>query len=113
MRAYFLVCLFLLAFLHAESLPKWAKECVVVAKKDRVLACGEGMIMSGNIDYALDLAKTNATDKILSFLHDNVSNATMEVNAKSVKTSYIGAKKVYVLLEIKKSLIKNVKDKGE
>ncbi|WP_104761779.1 hypothetical protein [Helicobacter cetorum] len=104
----FLVFLLLLGVLCAKSLPKWAQKCIVVVQKESVLACGKGLITSSNTEYALDLAKTQATEKILSFLHSDTS-ATIEMSAKNIKARYIGFKEVYVLLEIKKSFIKNVK----
>ncbi|CAJ99017.1 conserved hypothetical protein [Helicobacter acinonychis str. Sheeba] len=111
MKHLVVVLVLVVGVMWGRSLPKWAKECskeVEVknaqtnqAQEGKILVCGASEILLLDMDYSLSSARYNALEKVLNaFKGDKI-----EITASQLKATFIGADKVYVLIEIDKKNI--------
>ncbi|WQS13189.1 hypothetical protein KVC03_01205 [Helicobacter pylori] len=106
-----------LGVMWGRSLPKWAKECskeieiqnlqtnqVQEGKavvEGKILVCGASEVLPLDMDYSLSSARHNALEKVLKAFNGD----KIEITASQLKATFIGADKVYVLIEVDKKNI--------
>ncbi|WP_104747454.1 hypothetical protein [Helicobacter cetorum] len=95
----------------ARELPTWAKSCPnkPQIKHEIILSCGMSEALSLDMDYSLSLARHNALEKII-----NTHNSDrLEIKASKIKATFIGASKVFVLIEVDSKNIQLIQEKKE
>ncbi|WP_148259617.1 hypothetical protein [Helicobacter bizzozeronii] len=87
--------------------PKWVGHCDDGAQvhRDRVVACGAGDILDGDVDYAVNIASTRAKDKLADFSLKSQQPALsgkfhVEIRNTKLDARWVGQGQVYVLLSM-------------
>ncbi|WP_187857976.1 hypothetical protein KVC60_01050 [Helicobacter pylori] len=117
MKRLALVLVLALGVMWGRSLPKWAKECSKEVEiqdlqtnqaqegksvvEGKILVCGASEVLPLDMDYSLSSARHNALEKVLKAFNGD----KIEITASQLKATFIGADKVYVLIEVDKKNI--------
>ncbi|WP_285655244.1 hypothetical protein [Helicobacter bizzozeronii] len=87
--------------------PKWVGHCDDGAQihQGRVVACGAGDILDGDVDYAVNIASTRAKDKLADFSLKSQQPALsgkfhVEIRNTKLDARWVGQGQAYVLLSM-------------
>ncbi len=101
------LCSVVCACLVDARTPKWVGHCGDGAQvhRDRVVACGAGDILDGDVDYAVSIASTRAKDKLADFSLKSQQPALsgkfhVEIRNTKLDARWVGQGQAYVLLSM-------------